>query len=201
MSPFTLTGRHRARGARVRLSLRPAVPRHAEPPGGTSEQPGHRPTRTKAVLVAFAVVVVVVGVALGLTLRRPDDAPAPAVALPTFSISAPAMATPAATQPRGREIHRRTTPRPTTPPASAAAPVLLGPADVAGSLTTYCRRAYGPLTIAVFGREGWQCAGFFRRPRTIDLNAVCRSLFGANARARLLNDNDPQSWRCYRTGR
>ena len=83
-----------------------------------------------------------------------------------------------------------------------SAPGLLGsPADLAGSLTTYCRRTYGPLTFAVLGRDGWQCAGLFRQPRGIDLNAACRSLYGAGARAEMLKADDQRSWRCYRDGR
>jgi len=199
--PSALTGRHRAAGPRLRMALRPAVPRHADRPGGASEPPGGARMRTKAGFAGFAVVVVVVGVVLGLRLEPHDDAPAPALALPTFSVAVPPMATPGSTAPTEREVHRLTRARPTTPPTTPpppaeASPVLLGTPD----LTSYCRRTYG-LSVAVLGRDGWQCAGLFRQPRGIDLNAACRSLYGAGARAEMLKADDQRSWRCYRDGR
>jgi hypothetical protein len=101
-----------------------------------------------------------------------------------------------------RTVRRQARPTitPTTSKPSAATPVLLGPADLGGALTDYCRQDYGRGQFAIMTRDGWQCVAFFQRPHTIDLGAFCRSMYGSTAAARLVDTRDQRSWRCYRGG-
>lgn len=201
MLPFDLVGRHRAPGPRVRVALRLAIPRHSEPPSGEAVTPA---TRTK--LLFFAVLVVV---ALGI---RPDGAAPPVAISPP--VPAPVVSAAPATSPapsphlalqRRRTVNRLPAPtrKPTPSPAPSpseigTSPVLLGPADLGGSLNDYCRQGYGQLTAAFVTRDGWVCVTLLQRPHPIDLGDFCRSLYGARAVARLTDTRDQRSWRCYR---
>jgi hypothetical protein len=195
--PFDLVGRHRAPGPRVRVALRLAIPRHSELPSGAAVTPA---TRTKWWF--FAVLVLV---ALGVGPVRPGGAappaaispPAPAVIAPPAPSAVPSSHL--ALQ-RRRTISRRAAPTPSPAPAAAktTAPVLLGPADLGGSLNAYCRQGYGQLTAAFVTRDGWVCVALLQRPQPIVMGAFCRSLYGSRAVARLTDTHDQWSWLCYR---
>jgi hypothetical protein len=188
---------HRFPGRSRRVAVGSPAPRHAVTLTATRQI-------KRAFIAVVALLALVNAVLLGLHMRHPADG-SPGTALPWISPAAPPTALPNSSPGPshvvsvGRAVRQVPRPRPTTPSPSAT-PVLLGPADLQSALTTYCQTAYGQLTMAFAGADGWECAQFFNRARPIDMNAACRSLYGSSTWADLLDDNDQRSWRCYRAG-
>jgi hypothetical protein len=82
--------------------------------------------------------------------------------------------------------------------AKARTPELLGPAHLAASLTAYCRARVRAAISAGPGSDTWVCERVAARPYLISMNVACSWLYGPDAWAGMLDDNDPQTWRCYR---
>lgn len=167
---------HRATGRRLRVAVRTAPARHALPP---------RPYRRTlaAFLSIFLVVGLVDGVLLALLLGPPSaTVPATALPLPTTTITVP---------PVGPE--RRLVPARAIRQQAKVRPVLLGPVDIAA----YCTRSISPASRPVLLDGGWACTRPQTVPRLADMNAACAASYTADAWAGMLDDTDPQSWRCY----
>ena len=184
MPPYASTGRHRT-----------------DPPG-----PYRRTRRAFVAVISVLAVVNVVLLGLRLNFSAGPAGRTEAVPLPTVSGPAPPITSsgPARSLAPGRAERQVRKPRPATPsptPSRSATAVLLGPVDLQAALTGYCRATYGRLTVAVLtGSDGWQCARPRKKTHGIDMDAACRSLYGSPARADLRDDDDQQSWRCYRDG-
>jgi len=168
---------HRAAGSGLRLALRPRAPRHAPP------RRSHR-RAVRAFTAIFVVLGLVDAVLLTLVLRTPA-ATVPPIALPrpTISIPAPAVSVPRRELAPGSAVRQ----------LAKARPVLLGPIDLAA----YCPRIRGGASLAVLLDGEWACSRPLRTPALVDMNAACRTLYTADAWAGMLDDTDPQSWRCY----
>jgi hypothetical protein len=111
--------------------------------------------------------------------------------LPAISITPPATAErPAQSQSPYRAVRQS---------AKARPPVLLGPRRLSLSMISYCEAATTRSIGASPTADGWRCDRPTASPM-IDMDAACRWLFGENAWAGMLDDNNPQSWRCYRDG-
>jgi hypothetical protein len=78
--------------------------------------------------------------------------------------------------------------------AKVRPPIYLGLLGAA-ELTKYCRAHTGARTTAVSTDDGWAC-GPMAKP--LSMNAVCRWWHGPEAWAGMIDDNDPDTWRCYR---
>jgi hypothetical protein len=167
---------HRATGRRLRVAVRTPPPRHALPP---------RPYRRAlaAFLSIFLVVGLVDGVLLALVFGpRSATVPATALPLPPTSITVPPVVPQRQLAP-GRAIRQQAKVR----------PVLLGPVDIAA----FCARGNGPASRPVLLDGEWACTRPQTVPRLADMNAACAASYTADAWAGMLDDTDPQSWRCY----
>jgi hypothetical protein len=177
------SARHRAAGFGRYVSFAPARPRRA------------LPTTAPARLmknVAVAVALCTAGGALGAgaaTLRSDDTAPEAGVRLPVISIPTPAV-------PRGESLRAKSLGRASAirQAAKVRPPIYLGPLGAA-ELTKFCRAHAGARTTAVSTDDGWAC-GPVAKP--LSMNAVCRWWHGSEAWAGMIDDNDPDTWRCYR---
>ena len=74
----------------------------------------------------------------------------------------------------------------------------LGPAELGASLTAYCLDRVNGAVGAKPGSDTWVCVRGTAVPYPIDMNVACAWLDGPDAWAGMLDDNDPQTWRCYR---
>jgi hypothetical protein len=174
--------RHRAAGSGRYVSLAPARPRHALP---TADRAMRRDLLAGG---AVAVVLCTGGAGLGAVaanLRSVDTAPEAGVPLPVISIPVPAV--PLAL---GAKTGVGQT-------AKVRPPIYLGPLG-GTQLTWYCRAHAGTArgrVGAVVTDDGWAC-GAAGKP--LGMNAVCRWWYGNAAWAGMIDDNDPDTWRCYR---
>ncbi|MGW4945820.1 hypothetical protein ACWEOZ_30045 [Actinoplanes sp. NPDC004185] len=85
----------------------------------------------------------------------------------------------------------------------APAAVLLGPgtdADVGPLVGSYCRATHGRFSLATATADTWACARIGRAGVAVDMDALCRRRYGAEAWADLGRAGDARSWRCYRDG-
>ncbi|BFU45786.1 hypothetical protein [Krasilnikovia sp. MM14-A1004] len=213
MPPYELSGRHRDPRAR-RL---PRRPRHPQPP---SAPPAGRNWLRRAVLVALAVTVVIdvtLIVLHELQSRANEARAAQALFIPAPSTTAAPSPRPTLlrAQPRAtrrptrtattsatvRRTPTRSAPASTSPPSRSPSPrpsQLLGPNNLGRAVAGYCRSAGGRGTAAALTRDGWFCVRMFDDARPVDMDAVCRDLYGPAAWARQLDASDQWSWRCYR---
>ncbi|BCJ50766.1 hypothetical protein Asp14428_22410 [Actinoplanes sp. NBRC 14428] len=156
--------------------------------------------------MVVAAALLTLAATVPLLLRHDAGTPQATVRLPVVSIPPPAVAVapaPSAARHPLRAVARARKPSPSPPPTSGAPPVLLGPAGAAALpqlLTSYCRATVGRLTLAVSTAGGWACGRVARDPVPIDMDAMCRWRYGANAWAELRDDTDATGWRCYRDG-
>jgi hypothetical protein len=128
----------------------------------------------------------------GLLAHRAHDDGTANLAAPLPAIFIPVPPTAAAPEPaRPPERARRQQ-------AKARPPVLLGPENLAISLTAYCTDTVAGATAARVTAEGWACARPPAAARAVDLDAACRWLYGRDAWSGMLADTDQRSWRCYR---
>jgi hypothetical protein len=146
---------------------------------------------TRIGVVAVVGTLAAADVALGALVlqhgRDVTDNTVAATPLPTVSNPPPPTRRPAQPAPRGER--RRSKVRP---------PVLLGPRHLAASLSAYCTDTVSGTTGARPTDDGWACNRLFVSDRAINMNAACRWLYGTEAWAGMLNDDDQQTWRCYR---
>ena len=176
---------HHASGHRRHLALRTPPSRHATVRFAR--------LRSQPALVALiGMLAAISAVPGGLLLHQTnehDSTPADARPLPAISIPAPRIAAvfPGPAWSPKRAERRQATVR----------PVLLGPKNLSGSLTAYCKDTVSAATRARVTPDGWQC-GRLVASRSIGMNAACRWLYHADAWAGMLDDDDQQSWRCYR---
>ena len=82
-------------------------------------------------------------------------------------------------------------------PSGPPVEMVLGPPDLKG----YCTRDVDALLplLVVANPYGWECAGPISNVWTstvIDLDAVCQWQHDNRARARLVNPDVPEGWRC-----
>ena len=113
-----------------------------------------------------------------------------ATPLPTIFIPVPpTAAAPEPARPPERALRQRAKVRP---------PVLLGPRNLAISLTAYCTDVVAGATAASLTAGGWVCERPPAAARAVDLDAACRWLYGKGARSGMLADTGQRSWRCYR---
>jgi hypothetical protein len=129
---------------------------------------------------------------------KPTPTPTPK---PTPTSTAPA-ATPT------RKVAASTTPRAgrtTTKaaPSRAPGPALLGPGGdgtLETTLTVYCVHLRGKFAVAVHNAVagGWGCR-LADRTTALKVGAACRWHFGRLAWAKKLDDDNPYSWRCFRS--
>jgi hypothetical protein len=180
-------GRHRAPGHGRYIALRRAPVRHRRVT--TTNRP--RRAITRIGVVAMIGTLTAADVALGVLIvqrgRQGTDTTVAAAPGPAIAIPPPPAGRPARPTPRGER--RRSKVRP---------PVLLGPRHLAASLAAYCT---GTVSAAIRARpteDGWACDRRFVRDRAIDMDAACRWLYGRDAWAGMLNDDNQQTWRCYR---
>jgi hypothetical protein len=166
---------HRAPDSGWYLARRRATPRHHPDEEEVSDR--------RTLVILLAIVVVVVAGTFAVTARwSPDVTPRTAATPPTVSVPPPGAATPSfrAAVPTARGV-----------PHGVATAVLLGPDGaeaLASALTTFCRDG-----TAVVTDGDWTCGG-----APIDMDQACVRLYDDDAWAGMLNDDDPQSWRCYR---
>jgi hypothetical protein len=185
-------GRHRAPGHGRYVALRRAPARHRAD-DRTIEIPritGRRLPLRVGLLTAIAGLALT-DVMLGALPLRHDQQSAPVAGgpLPAFTIPVPpTAAAPSTRAARGAQRQR----------AKARPPVLLGPRDLAASIAAYCTRHVSGATGAKPADDGWQCERPLVRPVAVDMDAACRWRYGPDAWAGMLDDNDQQSWRCYR---
>jgi hypothetical protein len=173
------SARHRAAGFGRYLSLAPARPRHALP---VTDRPLRRDLLAGG---AAAVVLCTAGGALGAVaanVRDAGTAPVAGVPLPVISFPAPAVPVALGAKDAVRQA------------AKIRPPVYLGPLGVT-QLTTYCRAHAGAATTAVVIDDGWACGP---NAEPLSMNAVCRWWHGRAAWSGMIDDNDPDTWRCYR---
>jgi hypothetical protein len=124
----------------------------------------------------------------GLVMHQTGDGtPVVAAQLPTISIAPPPTAVPAARSPQ--RVERRA--------AKARPPVLLGPRRLPTAMFAYCEASGTGSTGASAAPDSWQCDRA-SISRMIDMDAACQWLYDADAWAGMLDDDDPQTWRCYR---
>jgi hypothetical protein len=170
------TGRHRAPGHGRYASRRP--PRH------------HRTaSRTRTGLIATIGGLTVANLVLGGLAVHTSATPSAPLPLPIFSVPPPvATVLGPSAAPRGAERQR----------AKVRPPVLLGPKNLAASLTAYCLDRVSGATGASPGSDTWECDRVLVRPFPIAMDVACRWLYGPDAWAGMLDDNDQQTWRCYR---
>ena len=132
----------------------------------------------------MAIVVAVVATTFTVTSRWSlNDRPRAVVTPPTVSVLPPVTVTPSFRS--GLSAVRG------VPQAVKATAVLLGPDSaeaLASALTAFCRDG-----TAVVVDGDWTCGG-----APIDMDQACVCLYNDDAWAGMLNDDDPQSWRCYR---
>ena len=150
--------------------------------------------RLRTVLGAAIGTLVVTNLILGgLLVRRADAGVARALAatpLPAISIPIPpTAAAPEPTPPPERALRQR---------AKVPPPVLLGPKNLAISLTAYCTDVVTGATAARVTAGGWVCDRPPAAARAVNLDAACRWLYGKHAWAGMLAETDQRSWRCYR---
>jgi hypothetical protein len=140
------------------------------------------------IVLVLSVLVATAAVVGGLLVHHAaDDTRSSAPPLPKVSIPPPSTAAP--TEPPQRFERQR---------AKARPPVLLGPTDLATALVGYCKDKVGPGGAATTTADGWRCSRTIASPHPIDMDAACRFFYGEDAWAGMLDDNDPQTWRCYR---
>jgi hypothetical protein len=80
---------------------------------------------------------------------------------------------------------------------TARSPVLLGPLT-GERLAAYCRAHYGPAITAASTDDGWTCWPPDSGRGLIDMDAACRWRYGDAGWAGMTNDDNPNTWRCYR---
>jgi hypothetical protein len=162
---------------------------HGRYVAGRHHRPTAGPARLRTGLLATIGGLTVANVVLGglaVHATRTGATPAAVVPLPVINVP-PATTAPApATRGADRQLAR------TRPP------VLLGPADLGASLTAYCLdRVYGAVSAGP-GSDTWVCVRDAAGPYPIAMNVACAWLYGADAWAGMLDDDNPQTWRCYR---
>lgn len=139
---------------------------------------------------ALAVTNVILG---GLLVHRAHDdggTRLAATTLPAISIPIPpTAAAPEFTRPPERAQRQQAKARPA---------VLLGPKNLAISLTAYCTDTVAGATAASLTADGWACDRPPAAARAVDMDAACRWLYGKHAWSGLLAETDQRSWRCYR---
>ncbi len=168
------TGRHRASGRR-----RYASGRHHRP----SPAPARLRTGLLATIAGLTVADAVLG---GLAVHAAGTGTTPASVAPLPVTTVPPATTAPDRGPRGADRQR------------ARPPVLLGPAHLGASLTAYCLHRVNGAVGAAPGSDTWVCVRDAAGPYPIAMNVACAWLYGADAWAGMLDDDDPQSWRCYR---
>ena len=179
--------RHRAGGFGRYVAFTTAAPRHA-----VQQQRQVPPV----VSGGLAVVLWTSGGALGAVaanLHEADTVPRAAVRLPAISIPIPPTAWPTPSMSGARWSASRAVPQ----AAKVRPPVLLGLLRD-GRLTTYCRALRGSSNVAVVTDDGWACRPVANGRGLLSMNAVCRWFYGDSAWAGMIDDNDPDTWRCYR---
>jgi predicted NBD/HSP70 family sugar kinase len=137
----------------------------------------------------LAVTNVLLG---GLLMHQAHDSstnlaatPLPAIFIPI----PPTAAVPEFTRPPERAQRQQ---------AKARPPVLLGPKNLAISLTAYCTDVVAGATAASVTAGGWVCDRPPAAARAVNMDAACRWLYGKDAWSGMLADTHQRSWRCYR---
>jgi hypothetical protein len=155
---------------------------------GRHHHAGAPPARLRTGLLAAIAGLIVADVVLGgLAVHATRTGAAPAAPLPVITFPPAITGVSPSPAPRGaeRQLAR-------TRPA-----VLLGPADLAASLTAYCLDRVNGAVAAGPGSDTWVCVRTTGGPYPIAMNVACAWLYGPDAWAGMLDDNDPQTWRCY----
>jgi hypothetical protein len=170
-------------------------------------------------LVRLCVVLAVGGLVTGVGIElihglRGADRSGTAAAVATTASAAPTRSygDPPWTVPRPTSTRATVTPGPrstsATPrtartsasPTPTRAPVLLGlpGADtLQATLTAYCAQVRGASAVAALGEGDWACRNA-ERTTALDMDAVCRWIHGDDAWSATLDDDDPNSWRCFK---
>ena len=160
----------------------PAVPHH--------RAQASRHARLDQQVTRIGLAVGALALAAGLLAQHlGDGTPVARTHLPTISITPPPPA----------ERHTLSRYRAVRQAAKARPPVLLGPRRLSISMISYCEAATTRSTGASPTADGWRCDRP-TAPQMIDMDAACRWLFDENAWAGMLDDDDAQTWRCYRDG-
>jgi hypothetical protein len=143
-----------------------------------------------AVIGMLVAANVVVGALLVRLAHHDGTVPVAAVPLPAISIPIPSSVAPLgrALSPERAQLRQ----------AKVRPPVLLGPKNLAASLTTYCRGTVAGATRARVTADGWACNRPPTTPKAVNTDAACRWLYGKDAWSGMLDDTDQRSWRCYR---
>jgi hypothetical protein len=164
------------------------VPQHRTPGDGQYR------TRLRPALGTAIGTLAVTNLILGglLVHQAHDHGTASTLAGTLPAISIPVPPTSAAPEPvRPPERARRQQ-------AKARPPVLLGPKNLAISLTAYCTDTVAGATAASVTAGGWACHRPPAAARAVNMDAACRWLYGRDAWSGMLADTDQRSWRCYR---
>jgi hypothetical protein len=178
--------RHRAGGSGRPIAFRTAAPRHAAP---TRRRALPLPEAARPALLAGAGLAIVLGPVAGAIVAIAVNVDRHGAVVPPLLIPAPAPAhgaPPAFVPPEG------------VPRAMAVRfPVLLG--RLTGDrLAAYCRTRYGPAITAALIDDGWTCWPPDTGRGLIDMDAACRWRYGEAGWAGMTNDDNPDTWRCYR---
>lgn len=135
----------------------------------------------------------------------PTPAALAVTATPQRASGTPSATTSPSPRRSSTQPSRKPSARPRPSKTTAAAPVLLGPADdrqLWGMLSRYCAEVHdsheAQLRSGTSPAEGnWECRR--RGPDVlIDMTAACRHGYGSAAFARYSDRNNAFSWRCYR---